>query len=106
LAKILDGFFDENLAIQDQTQVIADRLKELQSQLDLVVTHFTDSKAKQYTYAITCGDRDEKSLDDLFARLDRAKADLAARIPTEHVGLSGTMRAGFIAALAIVQRID
>jgi hypothetical protein len=94
------------LAIQDQTQVIVDLGKELQSQLDLVATHFTKSKAKQYTYVITRGDRDEKSLDDLCTRLDRAKADLTARILTAQVGLSGTMRAGFSAALAIIQRVD
>ena len=94
------------LAIQEQIQVIAELGKELQDQLDVFAARLSKSKSRQYTHALTSGDRDEKCLDDLCTRLDRAKADLTARIVTAHVGLSGTMRNGFTAALAIVQRVD
>jgi DNA repair ATPase RecN len=93
-------------AIQEQIQVIVELGKELQDQLDAFAARLSKSKAKQYTHAFTSGDRDEKCLDDLCTRLDRAKADLTARIVTAHVGLSGTMRNGFTAALAIIQRVD
>ncbi|KAF1955559.1 hypothetical protein CC80DRAFT_493040 [Byssothecium circinans] len=93
-------------AIQEQIQVIVELGKELQGQLDAFAARLGQSKAKQYKHALTSGDRDEKRLEDLWTRLDRAKADLTARIVTAHVGLSGSMRAGFTAALAIVQRVD
>lgn len=32
------------------------------------------------------GDREEKKLDAVIAQLDRAKADLTARVVTTHVG--------------------
>jgi hypothetical protein len=41
-----------------------------------------------------------------MSQVDRAKADLNALIVTTHVGLSGSMRAGFTAALAVIQRVD
>lgn len=64
------------------------------------------SALKQYMHAFANGGKDEKVLSNLLDRLGRAKADLNIRILTAHVGLSGTMRDGFVAALPVVQRID
>jgi hypothetical protein len=93
-------------AIQKQIQVIAELGKELQVQLDAFAACLSKIKAKQYTHALTRGDRDEKCVDDLCTRLDRAKAELTARIVTAHVGLSSTLRNNFTATSAIVQRVD
>jgi hypothetical protein len=86
--------------------VIVDLGKELQSQLDIFTARLGKSKAKQYTHALINGGREEKDLVNAMNQLDRAKVDLIARVVTVHVGISGTMRTGFIAALAIVQRVD
>ncbi|KAF2684991.1 hypothetical protein K458DRAFT_388686 [Lentithecium fluviatile CBS 122367] len=75
-------------AIEEQIQVIVELGKELQDQLDALAARLRRSKVTQYTHTLTSGDRDEKGLDNLYTRLDRAKADLTARILTTHVGLS------------------
>jgi hypothetical protein len=92
--------------IAGQILVIVDLGKELQGQLDALAARLVRSKTKQYTHAFISGDREEKSLENAMTQLDRAKADLTARILTLHVGLSGTMRAGFTAAVAIIQQVD
>jgi hypothetical protein len=92
--------------IKKQVQVIIDVGKELQRMLDASAARATKSKTKQYTHAIISGDRDERELENAMTQLDRAKADLTAMIVTTHVGLSGSMRIGFTAALAVVQRVD
>jgi hypothetical protein len=93
-------------AIEEQVQVIVELGKELKGQLDAFAARLGKSRATQFTHSLTSGDRDEKRLGDLFTRLDRAKADLTARILTTHVGLSGTIQAGFTTVLSTVQRID
>jgi len=92
--------------IEEQIQVIVSLGGELQSQLDAFAARLAKRKAKQYTHALISGEREEKDLENTMTQLDRAKADLTARIVTAHVGLSGTMRTGFTAAVAIVQRVD
>jgi hypothetical protein len=57
-------------------------------------------------HALTSGSKEEKDLESTMTQLDRAKADLAARIVVAHVGLSGSICTGFTAAVAIVQRVD
>jgi division protein CdvB (Snf7/Vps24/ESCRT-III family) len=92
--------------IEKQVQKIIDLGKGLQRQLDTFAAQLTRSKTKQYTHAIFSGDKDERELENAMTRLDRAKADLNAMIVTTQVGLSGSMRAGFEVALAVVQRVD
>lgn len=89
-----------------QVQKIIGLGKELQRQIDAFAAQLTKSKAKQYKHAIFSGDRDERELESAMTKLDRAKADLNALIITTHVGLSGSMRAGFEVALSVVQRVD
>lgn len=89
-----------------QVQKIIGLGKELQRHIDAFAAQLTKSKAKQYTHAIFSGDRDERELESAMTKLDRAKADLNALIITTHVGLSGSMRAGFEVALSVVQRVD
>jgi hypothetical protein len=93
-------------AIEEQVQRVISLGKELQRQLDAFAARVAKSKAKQYTLALLSGDRDERDLESVLTQLDRAKADLTAQIVTAHVGLSGSMRTGFTAALALVQRVD
>jgi hypothetical protein len=93
-------------AIEEQVGVIVGIAQELKDSLDSLAAWQTKSKSKQYVHALASGERDEKAIDDILGRLDRAKADLNMRITTAHIGLSGTMRNGFAAALAIVQRVD
>ena len=93
-------------AIQEQIQVTAGLGRELQGQLDSLAAQLAKSKARRYTHALLRGDREEKALESTMTRLDRAKADLTARILTAHVGLSGAMRTGFTAALPTIQRVD
>ncbi|KAF2266730.1 hypothetical protein CC78DRAFT_124338 [Lojkania enalia] len=93
-------------AIREESEVIVNLGKELQRQLDVLAAQLERSKVKQYTHALISGERGEKDLDNAMTRLDRAKADFTARILTAHVGISGTMRTGFIAAMAIIQRVD
>jgi DNA repair ATPase RecN len=93
-------------SIEKQIQEIINLAKELQRQLDVFAAQLAKSKTKQYTHAFISGDRDERELESALTRLNRAKADLTALIVTTHVGLSGSMRAGFTAALAVVQRVD
>jgi hypothetical protein len=92
--------------IEKQIQEIINTGKGMQRLLDAFAARMTKSKTIQYTRAFISGDRDEKSLENAMTQLDRAKADLTAMIVTTHVGLSGSMRTGFTAALAVVQRVD
>ena len=92
--------------IEKQVKVIISIGQDLQGQLGTFAARMTRSKTKQYTHAFISGDRDEKSLENALTQLDRAKADLTAMIVTTHVGLSGSVRTGFTAALAVVQRVD
>jgi hypothetical protein len=92
--------------IEKQVQKIITLGKELQRQLDAFAVQLARSKTKQYTHAVISGDKDERNFENAFIQLDRAKADLNALIVTTHVGLSGSMRDGFTAALAVVQRVD
>ena len=80
--------------------------QELKDFVDGLAVWQTKSKSRQYFHALASGERDEKDVDDILDSLDRAKADLNMRITTAHIGLSGTMRNSFAAALAIVQRVD
>jgi predicted nucleic acid-binding Zn-ribbon protein len=93
-------------SIKKQVQEIINIGKEMQRQLGVFAARMTKSKTKQYTHAFISGDRDERELENAMTQLDRAKADLTAMIVTTHVGLSGSMRTGFTAALAVVQRAD
>jgi predicted transcriptional regulator len=92
--------------IEQQVQVIIGLSEELQRYVDDLAARLAKSKARQYTHALTSGERDEKALDGICTRLDQAKTDLNVRILTTNVGLSGSLRSGFTAALAIVQRVD
>jgi hypothetical protein len=96
----------QTLAIKSKVQEIINLGKELQRRLDTLSAQMEKSKTKQYTHAFINGDRDERELEHAMSQLDRAKADLTALIIITHVGLSGSMRAGFTAALAVVQRVD
>jgi hypothetical protein len=93
-------------SIKKQVQEIINMGKELQGLLNAFAARITRSKTKQYTHAFISGDRDEKELENAMTQLDRAKTDLTAMIVTTHVGLSGSLRTGFTAALAVVQRLD
>ncbi|KAF3029133.1 hypothetical protein E8E12_000333 [Didymella heteroderae] len=92
--------------IEKQVQKIINLGRGLQRQLDAFAAQLTRSKARQYTHAMFSGDKDERELETALTQLDRAKSTLNAMIVTTHVGLSGSMRAGFEVALAVVQRVD
>ena len=92
--------------IKEQIQVVVSLGRGLQDQLDILAARLAKSKANQYTHALISGGKEEKDLESTMTQLDRAKADLTARIVVAHVGLSGSMRTGFTAAVAIVQRVD
>jgi hypothetical protein len=92
--------------IEKQVQNIITLGKELQRRLDAFAAQLARGKTKQYTHAIISGDSDARELESAFIQLDRAKADLNALVVTTHVGLSGSMNAGFTAALAVVERVD
>jgi len=92
--------------VEKQVREIIDLGKELQRQLDAFAAQLARSRMKKYTHAIISGDKDERELESGFNQIDRAKADLNTLIVTTHVGLSGSMSAGFTAVLAVVQRVD
>ncbi|KAF3031123.1 hypothetical protein E8E11_001482 [Didymella keratinophila] len=92
--------------IEKQVQKIINLGRGLQRQLDAFAAQLTRSKTRQYTHAMFSGDKDERELETALTQLDRAKATLNTMIVTTHVGLSGSMRAGFEVALAVVQRVD
>lgn len=92
--------------VEKQVQKIISLGKELKRKLDALAVQLAKSKTKQYTHAFISGSKDERELENAMTQLDRAKADLNALIVTTHVGLSGSMRDGFTAALAVVQRVD
>lgn len=92
--------------VKEQVQKIISLGNELQCQLDALAVQLAKSKTKQYTHAFTCGDKDERELENAMTQLDRAKADLNALILTTNVGLTGSIRAGFTVALAMVRKID
>jgi hypothetical protein len=93
-------------AVKEQLEVVIETGKELKDTLDDLAAQQAKSKAKQFVHAFASGNTDEKGFDDIWDRLDRAKADLTTRILTVHVGLSGTMRDGFAVAWPVVQRVD
>jgi hypothetical protein len=93
-------------AIEEATQTIIGTSQELMDHLNVLALRNTKNKAIQYIHVLASGERDENILDDILDRLDRGRAELSVRITTTHVGLSGTIHDGFLAALSIVRRVD
>ena len=93
-------------SIEEAIQTIIRIGGELMNHLNLLASWSGKNKARQYMHAFASGEKDEKAADDILDRLDRARAELNVRIITSHVGISGTIRDGFSAALSIVRRVD
>jgi len=49
------------------------------------------------------GDKVERELEEILRKLDRARLDLASRILVVNVGVSRSVRDGFVAAMPLVR---
>jgi hypothetical protein len=92
--------------VVDQTERVHSIAHELQSVLEEIGGFMERKRARQYFHAITSGKRDEKSISEILDRLDRAKTELRTRILLVHVGITGTLSAGFQDMLPLIQRVD
>ena len=86
------------------------RVEEISRELhDLLESMFVSqekSKVKKYLRAIGTGEQNAKEIRGILHRLAEARTDLSIRIQLAHVGLSGSLRDGFVAVVPTIQRVD
>lgn len=92
--------------IGEQLIRVQEIAQELQKYLECMTTLQKKSTVRQYLRNIGTGEQKEKELRGIMDRLAQAKTDLSMRIQLAHVGLSGTLRDGFVTFLPTIQRID
>lgn len=63
-------------------------------------------KIRRMMHALSAGDGEDKQLQDILSRLDRAQGDLTMRITATHVGLTGNQNEGFQVAFAVLQETN
>ena len=80
--------------------------RELHDFLESIVVSQGKSIVKKYLRAVGTGEQNAKEIRGILHRLAEARTDLSIRIQLAHVGLSGSLRDGFVAVVPTIQRID
>ena len=80
--------------------------QELYEFLESMSVYQEKGKVKKYLRAIGTGEQNAKEIRGILQRLAEARTDLSIRIQLAHVGLSGSLRDGFVAVIPTIQRID
>ena len=80
--------------------------QELEDFLGEMAKRQTKSATRQYIHAMASGKRNENEIVGILDRLDRTKHELGIRIQVAQVGITGTLRDGFVAVLPTIQRTD
>ncbi|KAK3934360.1 hypothetical protein QBC46DRAFT_427678 [Diplogelasinospora grovesii] len=89
-----------------QLGAIAGVTKELQSFFDRLTTERRERRSVQFVHALKSGDKDDKELQGILDRLDRARNELVLRISVAQVGLVGDLQGGFRVAFGVLAKTN
>jgi hypothetical protein len=110
LGRSLDLVKDEEglhtASIEQQVRSIAEIAEELRSFLQKLVTEQQRKAVLKFFHALKSGDKDDKELQGIFTRLDRARDELALRILVAQVGLVGNIKEGFYDAFDVLKETN
>ncbi|KAI1325821.1 hypothetical protein F5Y16DRAFT_254213 [Xylariaceae sp. FL0255] len=76
--------------------------EELRSFFEKLARGQQRSRVAQFAHALKIGDKDERDLQEILGRLDRARDLLSMRIQTAQVGLEGNLQDGFRVAFDVL----
>lgn len=91
------------MAVQDVVDISRELSKHIEG---LRAKELRHGSATKFASAMACGNSDEKELISLLSRLQSAKADLYAYILVANVGVTGSVRDGFVAVLPTILNTD
>lgn len=93
--------------IWQQLDAIAAVTEELRSFLDTLANEQQQkSRITQFAHALKNGDKEDRELQGILSRLDRARAGLVERILVAQVGLVGNLREGFRIAFGVLMETN
>lgn len=92
----------QTAAVEQQVQVITDRAGELSRYFAKLANQQQRSPTSQFAHALKTGNNDDKELQKILERLDRARDLLAMRILVAQVGLVGNLQDGFRVAFGVL----
>jgi hypothetical protein len=101
------GLVEEEQSLQtadvaQQVQVITGIAEEMKAWLDRLAIEQQKKPAAQFMRALKSGDREDRELQKIFERLDRARGELILRISAAQVGLVGNLEDGFGVAFDVL----
>ncbi|KAM7217725.1 hypothetical protein V8F06_006859 [Rhypophila decipiens] len=93
-------------AVEAQVSAITTIMAELKTFFDGLRIEQEKSKLRKFGHAVRSGDKDDKKLSGILARLSGARQELIVRISVVHVGLTGNLDDGFQVAQRVVMEIN
>ncbi|KAK4214483.1 hypothetical protein QBC37DRAFT_421245 [Rhypophila decipiens] len=93
-------------AVEAQVSAITSIMEELKTFFDVLQAEQEKSKMRQFGHALRSGDKDDKKLSGILARLSGARQELIVRISVVHVGLTGNLIDGFQVAQRVVMEMN
>jgi hypothetical protein len=96
----------QTAAVAESVQKILQTSEELKQHLDYLTAEQTKSKGRQLMHSLKSGDKDEKEMEEILKKLDRARLELAMRIQLVNVGVMRSINDGLIAAIPTIRRTN
>lgn len=93
-------------SVLQQVGVIVDVAEELKSYLGRLQANQQRKAVPKFVHALKSGDEDDKELEGVLNRLDRARDELNLRISVTQVGLVGNLKEGFRVAFDILMETN
>jgi hypothetical protein len=85
----------QTAAVGQQVTAIIIVAEELKSLFDRLAAEQQKKAISQFFHALKSGDKDDRELEGILKRLDRARDELVLRISVAQVGLVGNLKDGF-----------
>lgn len=88
--------------VAQQVRVITSIAEEIKAWFDRLAIEQRKKPAARFMRALKSGDREDRELQKIFERLDRARGELILRISVAQVGLVGNLEDGFGVAFNVL----
>jgi chromosome segregation ATPase len=92
----------QTAAVAQQVTTIGEVAEELRAFLDELAAEQQKKASRQLIHALKSGDKEDKQLQGILDRLDRARDELVLRISVAQVGLVGNLKDGFRVAFGVL----
>jgi hypothetical protein len=96
----------QTAVVTEQVTTIGEVIKELVAFLDALGAELQKRAIQQLIHAFQSGDIEDKQLQGILDRLDRARDELVLRISVAQVGLVGNLNDGFQVAFGILMETN